>query len=488
MTRKSPGVLWALLATSLPMFMVSLDNLVVTNALADIAKDLHTKQSQLEWVVNGYMLSFAGLLLAGAALGDRFGRLRVFTWGIVLFTASSAACALSDSVAVLVTARVFQGAGAAMILPVSLTLAVNAVTAKQRNMAVGVWGGVNGLGIAVGPLAGGLVTQGLDWHWIFWINVPVGIVAVPLALWSIRESKGPERVLDIRGMALVVVAVVAGVWGIVRAADHGWGSAGTLAGLLAAGALLIVFALYQRRANPPLIPLRMYRVRAFMLSNFVSFSMYFGVFGSIFFLAQFLQGPMGYSPFEAGLRTLPWTAAPMIVVPLTSLVVERIGGGLLQAVGSALQAGALAWLALIVAPDVSYGAMIPAMVMAGVGMGLIFAANPATVIGSVRESEHNKASGVNNTIREFGGAVGIAVLTTVFTHEFAGHAAGTKAQAATAFVDGLQPAMWLGVVIVSLGIVAALLIPRHISAAPEEDDPATAGATARGEAALTPTE
>ncbi|GAA2953068.1 MFS transporter [Streptomyces enissocaesilis] len=460
MSHKNSAVLWALLATSVPMFMVSLDNLVVTNALADIARDFRTTQPELQWVVNGYVLPFAGLLLAGAALGDRIGRRRVFVWGVVLFTAASAACALAGSIGELVAARVAQGAGAAMILPVSLTLAVAAVTEKRRNLAVGVWGGVNGLGIAFGPLAGGLVTEGLDWSWIFWINVPVGVIAVPLALWALKESRGVQRHLDIAGMTLVAGAVVAAVWGVVQAAEHGWSHRGALLGLAAAAALLAGFVVWERRTSRPLVPLRLYRLPAFLLSNAVSLAMYFGVFGSIFFLAQFMQGPMGYSPFEAGLRTLPWTAAPMAVVPLASLLVDRIGGGVLQALGCALQAVALAWFALVIGPGLAYAAMVVPMVLAGVGMGLVFAANPATVIASVEESEHNTASGVNNTVREFGGALGIAVLTTVFTHGSAGHVAAGPRAGAAAFTAGLQPALWLGALVVALGAVAALLIRR----------------------------
>ncbi|MEU9576635.1 MFS transporter [Streptomyces chilikensis] len=464
-TAKGSTSVWALIATSLPMFMVSLDNLVVTNALPAISEQFEVKQSALQWVMNGYVLAFAGLLLAGAALGDRFGRRRVFLGGVVLFTASSVACALADSVGTLVAARVLQGAGAAAILPVSLTLAVAAVSRAQRNMAVGVWGGVNGLGIAFGPLAGGLVTEQIDWSWIFWINVPVGVIALPLALWAVKESRGNERELNVVSMLLVTGSVVAAVWGIVSAADHGWTRTGTLVGLAAALVLAVAFVISERASQAPLIPTHMYRVPAFVLSNVVSITMYFGVFGSIFFLTQFLQGPMGYSPFEAGLRTLPWTIAPMIVVPLATQFVDRIGGGVLQAAGCALQGIGLGWIAFILTPDVGYGAMVPALALAGIGMGLVFAGNPATVIASVRENEHNKASGANNTSREFGGALGVAALTTVFSHRFAGNDGGPEA----AFTDGLEGALWIGVAVVMLGAVSGLFI-RHRSAQGGEGD------------------
>jgi EmrB/QacA subfamily drug resistance transporter len=458
MANKGPAPVWALIATSLPMFMVSLDNLVVTNALPKIAEEFSVKQSELQWVMNGYVLAFAGLLLAGAALGDRFGRRRVFLSGVALFTASSIGCAMAGSVTTLVIARILQGVGAAAILPVSLTLAVAAVSREKRNAAVGVWGGVNGLGIAVGPLAGGLVTEQIDWSWIFWINVPVGVLALPLAIWAIKESKGDNRSLNVTSMVLITGSVVSAVWGIVQAADHGWTRAGTLTGLGVALVLAIAFVFSERGSKSPLIPLHMYRVPAFVLSNVVSITMYFGVFGSIFFLSQFLQGPMGYSPFEAGLRTMPWTVAPMIVVPVAMGFVDRVGGGVLQAVGCALQGLGLGWIALIVTPDVGYGAMVPALALAGIGMGLVFAGNPATVISAVRESEHNKASGANNTSREFGGALGVAALTAVFSRQLAG--AGT-ADAQEAFTDSLQSALWIGTAVVLLGALSALFIRRR---------------------------
>ncbi|WDM17592.1 MFS transporter [Streptomyces lavenduligriseus] len=456
-TAKGPAPVWALIATSLPMFMVSLDNLIVTNALPEISREFGVRQSELQWVMNGYVLAFAGLLLASAALGDRFGRRRVFLAGVALFTASSIACALAGSVGTLIAARIVQGAGAAAILPVSLTLAVAAVPRRQRNMAVGVWGGVNGLGIAVGPLAGGLVTEQIDWNWIFWINVPVGAVALPLALMAVRESRGDNRTLNRLSMVLVTGSVVAAVWGIVEAADHGWGRGTTLTGLAVAAAFAVGFVLSERVGTSPLIPRHMYRVPAFVLSNVVSVTMYFGVFGSIYFLTQFLQGPMGYSPFEAGLRTLPWTVAPMIVVPVATQFVDRVGGGVLQAAGCALQGIGLGWIAFIVTPDVGYGAMVPALALAGIGMGLVFAGNPATVIASVREAEHNKASGANNTSREFGGALGVAVLTTVFSRQITGH--GSAAAPGT-FTDGLQYVLWAGAAVVLLGALSALFIKR----------------------------
>ena len=454
---------WAIVATAVPMFMVALDNLVVTNALVQISRTFHAPQDQLQWVVNAYVLAFAGLQLAGAALGDRYGRRRIFLGGVVLFTLASAACGMADSVGMLIAARIAQGAGAAAILPLSLTLITASVPERMRTMAIGLWGGVNGLGIAVGPLVGGLVMEGINWHWIFWINIPVGVLALALTRWAVPESIGRQERVDVAGTVTVTGAVVLAVWAIVRSGDDGWGSTTVVASLIGSAVLFVAFVLWERRAPAPLVPLRFYRLPAFMLSNAVSLTMYFGVFGSIYFLAQYMQGPMGFTPFEAGLRTLPWTAAPMLVVPLASMLVDRVGPGALMAAGSLLQAGGLAWLAFIAAPGQGYGEMVPAMAAAGVGMGLVFAANPAAVIASVAEHEHGAASGVNNTIREFGGAFGIAVLTTVFASQAAG---GATTQS---FIAGMRPAIWLGVAVVLVGAAVALFVrlPRRQPVASE---------------------
>ncbi|MBT2510065.1 DHA2 family efflux MFS transporter permease subunit [Streptomyces sp. ISL-98] len=476
--RVSP--LWAVVVTAVPMFMVSLDNLVVTNALTDISETFDVGQADLQWVVNGYVLAFAGLLLAASALGDRFGRRRVFAWGVALFTVASVACALADSAALLVAARIVQGAGAAAILPLSLTLSAAAVPEERRSMAIGIWGGVNGLGIAVGPLVGGAVTQGIDWHWIFWLNLPIGVLALPALLWAVKESRGQDSKVDVVGAVLVSASVVAAVWAIVQAAEGGWGQTSVLGSLAFTVVTMIAFVVWEQRTDSPLVPLRFFRNSAFALSNLISLTMYFGVFGSIYYLVQFIQGPMGYTPVEAGLATLPWTFAPMVVVPLASAFVDRIGGGRLMAAGSLLQGAALGWIAFVAEPGMSYGPLAPAMVAAGIGMGLVFASNPVVVLASVAEHEQGKASGINNTVREFSGALGVAVLTTVFLFA-AGDGVGTGGESAQAFVDGMRPAIWTGVAVVLVGAVGALFI-KH----PQREAPATDPAPAQAPAGAEP--
>ncbi len=447
-----------ILAASLPMFVVSLNNLVVTNALPAIGRQLATGVTDLQWVVNAYILAFAGLLLTGAALGDRYGRRLVFLCGIVVFTLGSVACALSGSTSALIAARVLQGMGAAAVQPLSLTLVAGAVPPNRRSMAIGLWGGINGLGVALGPLVGGAVTQGIAWQWIFWINVPMALIAVPLVLTSIGEAKGADRGLDLPGMALVSTAVVLIVWAIVRAGSEGWTTPPILGTLAAAAVLLVLFVLWERRTRTPLLPLHFYRVPAFVLSNVVSLAMYFGVFGSIFFLAQYMQNSLGFSPFGSGLRTLPWTAMPMLVAPVAGLVMERLGAGRLMAIGLALQGAALTMIATIATVDLDYTRMIPALIVAGIGMGLVFVPTTAVVLGSVRQHEYGKASGANNTVREIGGALGVAVLTTVFQAHF-DVGTGFPLNSATAFVHGMSSAIWVGVAVLDAGAVAALFIP-----------------------------
>lgn len=441
-------------ACSLPMFMASLDNLVVVTSLTVIRTDLGADAAQLQWVSTAYIVAFAGLLLVAAGLGDRWGRRRVFTAGIALFTAASLACGLADSAAALIAARAVQGVGASMLTPLSLTILAGAVPGPRRGLAIGLWSAVNGAAISLGPLVGGVVADGLDWRWVFWINVPIGLVAVVLSRRWLPESRLPSSRIDGVGMALACAAIVIAIWAVVNGPERGWSApavllAGALAVLLAA-----VFVAWERRTPAPLLPPRLYRIRAFTLTNLVSLCMHFGVFGSIFLLAQLLQVGLGYGPFEAGLRTMAWTVMPLVVAPLAGILTQRIGGGPLMAAGLSLQAAGLAWIAAIAAPGQPFTEIIGPMVVAGTGMGLVFAPTAAVVLAAVRPEEHGLASGANTTIREFGGALGIAVLGTVF-QSYGGY------QDPQEFVDGAVAALWVGVPVVAAGAVVALFIPRR---------------------------
>jgi EmrB/QacA subfamily drug resistance transporter len=438
--------------TSLALFMVSLDNLVVTTALPVIRESLGASLSQLEWTVNAYTLTFAVLLLTGAALGDRFGRKRVFTGGVALFTAGSAFAALAPSGDTLVIARAIQGVGAAIVTPLTLTILSAAVPAERRGLALGAWGAIAGLAIALGPVVGGAIVEGLSWQWIFWLNVPLGITLVPLAALLLRESFGPDGALDIPGLGLASGGLFALVWALIHGNESGWTSPEILAAFGAAAVLLAGFVGWEARASNPMLPLRFFRSRAFSAANGVSILMSFGLFGSIFLLAQFFQLVQGYTPLQAGLRTLPWTLMPMFVAPIAGVLSDRIGGRPLLVTGMALMALGLAWIAAVATPTVEYLVLVPAFVIAGIGMSLFFAPTANLVLSAVRPEEEGRASGVNNTIREIGGVFGVAVLASVF-------AANGSYASPQAFVDGLVPAVWVGAAAAALGSVIALAIP-----------------------------
>ncbi|MCW3009759.1 MAG: family efflux transporter permease subunit [Solirubrobacterales bacterium] len=454
---------WTLAIVSIALFMTALDNLVVGVALPSIRADFGGSLESLEWTVNAYTLSFAVFLILGAALGDRFGRKRMFGIGMALFTASSAGAALAPSIDALVATRALQGLGAAMVTPLTLTLLSEAFPAEKRGLALGVWAGVSGLGVALGPFVGGAVVEGISWQWIFWLNVPTGIVLIPLALRYLTESFGPARALDLRGVALAATGLLGITFAIVRGQSEGWTSLSILASAGAGVALVAAFVLWERRAPAPMLPLRFFRSRGFVASNLVGFSMFFGVFGAIFLLSQFFQSAQGYGPFEAGLRTLPWTGMPMLVAPIAGILSDRIGSRPLMAAGLALQAGAIGWLAAVTTVDVAYSALVVPFVMGGTGMALVFAPSANAVLRSVRPEEAGQASGATNAIRELGGVMGVAVLASAFA------GAGSYASP-QAFTDGLVAALPIGAAVLALGAVAALLVPALArEAAPEAE-------------------
>src|SRR5215203_4244319 len=458
---ETPRTLWTFVITSLALFMVVLDNLVVSTALPVIRTDLDASLEELEWTVNAYTLTFAVLLLTGAALGDRFGRRRVFAAGLTLFTAASAAAALAPSMDALIAARAIQGIGGAIVTPLTLTILSGAFPKEKRGMALGAWSGIAGLAVASGPLVGGAVVDGISWQWIFRLNVPIGILLVPLAYGFLRESHGPAGRLDLPGLALVSGGLFGLVWGLVNGNSDGWTSP-QIVGSLAVGAILTAaFVAWELRASAPMLPMRFFRNRAFAAANGASLLMYFGMFGSIFLLAQFLQTVQGHSPLGAGLRVLPWTAMPMLVAPIAGALSDRIGGRPLMAGGLALQATGLGWLAAVSTPTVPYTELVIPFILSGAGMAMFFAPVANVVLSSVRPEEEGQASGANNTIREVGGVFGVAVLASVFSH-YGGYASPET------FVDGLSPAIWVGAGVVAAGAAISLAIPKRRSQPSEE--------------------
>jgi len=450
--------------TSVALVMVMLDNLVVSTALNVIRVELGATIEQLEWTVNAYTLTFAVFLLTGAALGDRFGRRRMFIIGVAIFTGASALAAMSTSVEMLLVGRMAQGIGAAIVTPLTLTLLSASVAAERRGAALGAWGAVGGLAIAIGPLVGGAIVEGVAWNWIFWVNVPIGIALIPLAWFGLRESHGPSGRLDLPGVGLASAGLFGVVWALINGNGEGWTSPIILGAFAAGIALMVAFLLWERRAPAPMLPPHFFRSRAFSFASLSAMLMSFGMFGAIFLLVQFLQFARAYSPLEAGMAILPWTLAPMIVAPIAGVLSDRIGGGLLMGTGLTLQAIGLAWLGLIMGTAVEYSAMVLPFIVSGIGMGLFFAPMANVTLSAVKPQEEGQASGASGAIRELGGVFGVAVLAAVFARS------GSYASP-QAFVDGMAPAVLIGAAVVAVGAVAAFAIPRKMRSGAAEVDP-----------------
>lgn len=464
-TRRAPfGIVLA--ATGIPMFMATLDNLVMTNALPVIHAELGATVEELQWFVNAYTLVFASLILFAVGLGDRIGRRTMFVAGIAVFTGASVFAALSTDPTQLIVARAVQGIGGAGIMPLSLSLLAGSVAERLRPLAIGVWGGIAGLGVAAGPLIGGAVVEGWSWEAIFWINVPVGILVLPLVLLALPNTRGARVRLDVPGVLLAGLGVLGIVYGIVRGNDAGWDSFEVVASLVAGAVLIAAFLVWESRTATPLLPLRLFRDRSFSVANAVGFGFSFGMFGAVFILIQFLQVVQGSSPLEAAIQTTPWTMAPMVVAPLAGFISPRVGTRVLMIAGLLLQGTGLTWLALTMSADVAYTTMLPAFIAAGIGMGLVFAPSSTAVLANIRETDSAKASGTNSTLREIGVALGIAVLTAVFT------GAGGELTP-TAYVDAAVPAVAVGAVVLFATAAVAFLLPagrsvRRIEAAEPE--------------------
>jgi EmrB/QacA subfamily drug resistance transporter len=449
-TRGARG--WVIALTGIGSLMAALDTLVVSTALNTIRLDLGASVEQLEWTVNAYNLSFAVLLIPAAALGDRYGRRRLYAAGLVLFTAASAACAVAPSVGWLIGARAVQGFGAALLLTLALALLSAAFPPERRGAAIGIFSAITGISVASGPLVGGAVVEGIDWEWIFWLNVPIGLLAAPLVLTRMRESFGSDTGLDIGGLALVTGGAFGIVWGLVRGNAAGWDSL-EVVGTLAAGVLLVAaFIAWELRAREPMLPMGFFRSRAFSGGNAAIFFTFASLFTGVFFFAQLLQTVLGYGPLDAGLRLLPWTATFITVAPIVGNLVDRIGERPFMVGGLFLQAAGLAWIAVIAEPDMAYGELVAPLIVAGVGVSMAIPSGQNSVLGSVALEAVGKAAGANSMMRELGGVFGIAVAVAVFA------GAGGYVSAA-AFTDGFAAAIGVAAALSLAGAVAGLALP-----------------------------
>src|SRR3954451_19044041 len=450
---------WVLLLTSVASLMVALDGLVVTTALSTIREQLGASIEQLEWTVNAYVLTFAVLLMTGAALGDRFGRRRLFVIGLGVFITASAGCALAPDAGVLIAARTVQGAGAALVMPTALALLSAAFPPARRARALGIFSGVTGLAVLGGPVVGGAIVQGISWHWIFWLNVPIGLALIPLVLRRIDESSGPRAALDLPGVVLVTGAALGVMWGLVRGNSVGWGSAEVVTTLVAGVVLAVGVVARERRDREPMLPLQLFGSRAFSGANAAIFALFGSVLAAVFFLAQFFQIALALEPLDAGLRLLPWTATLFVVAQIAGRLVERWGERRLIAAGLVLGGVGMGWVALVATPDVAYWSLVPPFVLAGVGVSMAMPASQSAVLNAVAPQYIGKASGTYNTMRQLGGAFGVAIGVAVF--------AGSGSYASPqAFTDGLGPAIGVCAGLALVGAVAALALPRRQASAP----------------------
>jgi EmrB/QacA subfamily drug resistance transporter len=447
------GPMWVLAVGSVASLMVALDTLVVTTALTTIRLHLRASVQELEWTVNAYTLSFAVLLMSGAALGDRFGRRRMFALGLGVFSLASAACALAPSVSWLIAARAVQGIGAALVMPLGLTLITAAFPGEQRARALGIFSGVTGLAVLGGPVLGGAITQGIAWQWIFWINVPIGLLTIPVVFARVGESFGPRSAPDLTGLALVTGASLGVVWGLVRGNAVGWSSAEVLISLVAGALLAVAFIAWERRAREPMLPIRLFDSVSFSSGNAAIFFLSAGLYGAVFFMAQFLQTAQHHGPLDAGLRLLPWTATLFVVAPITGSWIGRVGERPFAVFGLLLQAAGLGWIALIVGPNVAYGRLVAPLVIAGAGVSMALPALQNGVLGAVAPASIGKASGTFSTMRQLGGVFGIAILVAVF----AGSGGYGSPQL---FSDGFTAALGAASVLSLLGAAASLGLPR----------------------------
>ncbi len=453
---------WALGLASAASFMVVLDLLVVATALSTIRRDLGASIGQLEWTLNAYTLTFAVLLMTAAAIGDRFGRRRVFAAGLGVFAVASAACALALGIGALVAARAVQGVGAAMIMPLALALLNAAVPAQRRGWAMGIFGGVTALAVVVGPVLGGAITQGIAWQWIFWLNVPLAVVAIALVLAKLEESYGPKTPLDLPGLALGTGAALGLVWGLVRGSSVGWAGPEVVVSLAAGAALIVAFVGWEVSARAPILPMRLFASRGFSAGNAAIFLLNASLTVAVFFMAQFQQVSLGQDPLGAGLRLLPWGIAPFLIAPRAGKLADRIGERPLILSGLVLLTAALAWIALVAAPGMSYAALLAPMIISGAGLGMALPAVTKVVIGSVPPADIGKASGIFSTMRQLGGAFGVAIGAAAFA------AAGSYASP-TAFSDGFVAAVAAAAGIAFAGALAALALPARQLPAPAAD-------------------
>ena len=447
-----PG--WTLLVASVAAFMTSLDTMVVTTALPTLRAHLGGSVGQLEWTMNAYYLAFACLLLTAAGLGDRFGRRRVLVVGLVAFGLSSVAAALAPGLEALIAARAVQGAAAAAIMPLTLTVISEAYPPETRGKAIGIWGALLGAGGVLGPLAGGGLVELVGWRGIFWVNVPIAIAVAVAARLVITETRGPRHPLDVRGLVLASTGCLGLAWGLVRSADRGWGDPSVWIPLAIGAAIIVVFIAAEHRASFPLVPTSLFKVRSFSAANGVSVCIYASLSGSVYLMSQFFQIAQHTSPLVAALRFVPWPAPALVVAPLVGSWSAKRGNRPFLVAGMALHTIAMVWFALVAHASTSYLSLCGPLVLSGIGIACVFPTVSSEVVSSVAPERMGIAAGINGSIRELGGVLGVALAATVF-------ARSGSYDTASAFTTGFIHAIWACAALAGLGVIAAVLAGPH---------------------------
>ena len=444
---------WVLAAASAASFMVALDLLVVTTSLDTIRRDLGTSTESLQWIVTAYGVSFAALLLTGAALGDRFGRRRMMSIGLAVFAIGSAGAALAPDIGVLIACRTLQGVGGAIVLPIGLTIVTTAFPPSRRGTAIGILEGVTGLAVIAGPMIGGAVSHWLPWQWIFWINVPVAVVAIVVVQLVVAETYGPDTTIDLVGLVLVSVAATATVWSLARANAIGLGSA-EFAGAATVGvASAIAFVVWERRTPEPMLPRRLFRSRAFPLGVATAFFVAASLYVAVFFMAQYLQAELGVDNLGAGLRLLPWTATLFVTAPLAGALADRIGYRVVLSFGLVVQTIGMGWIAAVADGSPTYSALVVPLIVTGIGTSAALPVTQAAIIGAVGERDIGKAAGVNNMFQELGGAFGVALGVAAFS-------AGGDRVTPSVSSDGFVASMTVASALAAIAFCLSLPIPR----------------------------
>jgi EmrB/QacA subfamily drug resistance transporter len=446
-----PGT--TVLLTAVAYFMVTLDTLVVVTALPSIHRSFGGGLATLQWTVSAYTIAFGAGILTAAALGDRLGRRRVYVVGLALFTTASAACALAPDASVLIAFRAMQGIGAAIVMPLSLTILTSAFPIERRGAVVGIWGGIAGVAVAAGPLIGGGITQALSWHWIFWVNVPIGVVATVGAALRLPESYGPRARLDVPALVLVSTGIAILIWGVVQGGQDGWGTSQNLSGLLVGAALLAAFVWWEGRASEPMIPLDLFTRISFGSAVMTQFLMAAAIFSAAFLTSQYFQFARGESPLGTGLRFLPWTATPLVIAPIAGTLSDRLGARALIVPGLVMQALGFGWMVHLATTSAPYPAFVAPFLIAGVGISMALPSVTAGGLNAVPPDLLGKAAGTLNTMQQFGAVFGVAVVTAVF------NAHGSLATSATV-TSGYRAALAVSAGASMLGALVALGIRR----------------------------